>query len=93
MRREVLDYVNKVTELGRTLTVVFSLGLNLSQNEFRRRLLKPEPVVLFQCFKYMLIDNDAFDKSKGNGEEGFGIGEHTGERPYMILEKYTNRLL
>jgi isopenicillin N synthase-like dioxygenase len=93
MRREVLEYVDEVTKLGRTLTVVFSLGLNLSQNEFHRRLLKPEPVVLFRCFKYMLIDNDAFDESKRSGEEGFGIDEHTGERPYMILEKCTNRLL
>jgi isopenicillin N synthase-like dioxygenase len=92
MRREVLEYVDEVTKLGRTLTVVFSLALNLSQNEFHRRLLKPEPVVLLRCFKYMLIDNDAFDESKGSGE-GFCISEHTGERPYMILEKCTNRLL
>jgi hypothetical protein len=35
----------------------------------------------------MPIDNDAFDESKGSGEEGFGIGEHTVERPYMIFEK------
>jgi isopenicillin N synthase-like dioxygenase len=93
MRREVLEYVNEVTKLGITLTIVFSLGLNSSQNEFHRRLLKPEPVVLFRCFKYMLIDNGAFDESKGSGDEGFGIGDRRGERPYMILEKCTNRLL
>jgi isopenicillin N synthase-like dioxygenase len=78
MRHEVLQYVNEVTKLGKTLTDVFSLGLGLSENELRKRLLEPEPVVLFRCFKYAPIENNAMDGLKGSGEEGFGIGEHTG---------------
>lgn len=85
MRHKVLEYVDEVTKLGKMLTDVFSLGLSLSENELHERFLEPDPVVLFRCFKYMPIDNDAFDKSKGK-VEGFGIGEHTGQWSYMILE-------
>jgi len=78
MRHEVLEYVNEVTKLGKTLTNVFSLGLDLSEDELRKCLLEPEPVVLFRCFKYAPIENHAMDGPKRSGEEDFGIGEHTG---------------
>lgn len=42
MRHAVLEYVDQVTELGKTLTDMFSLALGLEM-ELRRRLLKPEP--------------------------------------------------
>ncbi|KAH7083411.1 hypothetical protein BKA63DRAFT_549789 [Paraphoma chrysanthemicola] len=77
MRHEVLDYVAEATKLGETLTEIFSLGLGLSQKELHERLLEPEPVVLFRCFKYMPTDSDAPDESKENGKDDFGIGEHT----------------
>ncbi|KAI1263778.1 Clavaminate synthase-like protein [Xylariaceae sp. FL1019] len=50
----------------------FCLGLD--HNGLRQKLLEPEPVTLFRCFKY------APSKEKPaleNGEEGYGIGEHT----------------
>lgn len=79
MRPVVLEYVGQVTELGKTLTDVFSRGFGLREDELRRRLLEPEPVVLFRCFKYAPVEEKAVEESrKGNGEEGFGIGEHTG---------------
>lgn len=79
MRRDVLQYVDEVTMLGRTLTDVFSLGLGLSEDELRQRLLEPEPVVLFRCFKYAPIERDAHNKPEGSAEKSFGIGEHTGQ--------------
>lgn len=72
MRGAVLDYVDQATELGKTLTDVFSLALGLDQGELRRRLLEPEPVVLFRCFRYAPAEDAK------SGEEGYGIGEHTG---------------
>ncbi|KAF2275358.1 Clavaminate synthase-like protein [Westerdykella ornata] len=72
MRHEVLEYVSEVTELGKSLTDIFSLGLGLGKEDMRQRLLQPEPVVLFRCFKYMPVENNASDS------EGFGIGQHTG---------------
>ncbi|KAI2629412.1 hypothetical protein GGS21DRAFT_492342 [Xylaria nigripes] len=73
MRPTMLGYVEQVTELGKTLTDVFSLGLGLEQNKLRRSLLEPEPIVLFRCFKYMPVEESV----KGDDDESFGIGEHT----------------
>lgn len=84
MRHRVLAYVDEVTELGKTLTDVFSLVLGLGKDELRKRFLEPEPVVLFRCFKYAPVgikasDDDGDEALKGSGEdEGFGIGQHTG---------------
>lgn len=77
MRDVVLEYVEQVTELGKILTDVFSLGMGLREDELRKRLLEPEPVVLFRCFKYAPVEEKAVEESKENGEESFGIGEHT----------------
>ncbi|KAI1819442.1 hypothetical protein F4861DRAFT_534461 [Xylaria intraflava] len=78
MRHAALEYVEKVTELGKTLTDIFSLGLGLGQGKLRRLLLEPEPVVLFRCFKYMPVEeNVASEPKKGNDGDSFGIGEHT----------------
>ncbi|KAI5859274.1 hypothetical protein GGS23DRAFT_327585 [Durotheca rogersii] len=83
MRPTVLEYVDKVTELGKTLTDMFSLGLGLGQDELRQALLEPEPVVLFRCFKYAPVKADALqgaapeEPKNGNSEKSFGIGEHT----------------
>ncbi|KAL6862080.1 hypothetical protein J3F83DRAFT_221986 [Trichoderma novae-zelandiae] len=74
MRGNVLNYVDQVTELGKTLTDVFSLGLKLEKNELRQAWLEPEPIVLFRCFKYTpFAEAVESDKTK----QTFGIGEHT----------------
>ena len=78
MRQAVLEYVGQVTELGKPLTDVFSLGLGLRKDELRQRLLEPEPVVLFRCFKYAPVEGNTLQESKGDGEDAYGIGEHTG---------------
>ncbi|KJK79842.1 hypothetical protein H634G_04081 [Metarhizium anisopliae BRIP 53293] len=102
MRPTVLEYVDQVTELGKTLTDMFSLALGLSRAELRQTLLEPEPVVLFRCFKYQAVEGQLFqdktvgvadrEKSRdGTGEQSFGIGEHTGKAVSRL--KYTRDAL
>jgi isopenicillin N synthase-like dioxygenase len=85
MRHTLLKYVEQVTELGKTLTNIFSLALGLREDELQRTLLEPEPVVLFRCFKYKPVEEKVVEEpKKGNDEESFGIGEHTG-LDYLIM--------
>lgn len=74
MRGDVLKYFEQVSELGKTLTDVLSLGLKLEKNELRRAWLEPEPIVLFRCFKYSPLPEVTESQSP---KESFGIGEHT----------------
>jgi len=67
MRKEVLAYIEKVTELGLAISDAISVGLGMEKGEVRRRLLEPEPIQLFRAFKY----------SGREGVESFGIGEHS----------------
>lgn len=75
MRGAILEYIQQTTELGKTLTDIFSVGLKLGKNELRERWLRPEPVVLFRCFKYAPMTEE---KQKEDPQTGYGIGEHTG---------------
>lgn len=67
MRNVVLEYIEKVTELGLTISDAMSVGLGLEKNEVRRRVLEPEPIQLFRAFKYLGRE----------GVESCGIGEHS----------------
>ena len=67
MRKEVLEYIEKVMELGLAISDAISVGLGMEKGEVRRRLLEPEPIQLFRAFKY----------SGREGVESFGIGEHS----------------
>lgn len=67
MRTLVLEYIDKVTELGLTISDAISVGLGLEKNEVRKGFLEPEPVQLFRSFKYSARD----------GVNSFGIGEHS----------------
>lgn len=67
MRKLVLEYIEKVTELGLMISDAISVGLGLEEGEVRRRVLEPEPIQLFRSFKY----------SKREGVESCGIGEHS----------------
>src|SRR3569833_2153174 len=88
MRDVVLEYMEQVMQLGKTLTDVFSLGLGLGEDELRRRFIEPEPVVLFRCFKYAPIGEGAAEDlpKTPDGNEGFGIGEHTGSTTQLFKE-------
>ncbi|PTB35341.1 hypothetical protein M441DRAFT_62822 [Trichoderma asperellum CBS 433.97] len=74
MRNDVLKYLEQVSELGKMLTEVLSLGLKLEKNELRRAWLEPEPILLFRCFKYSPLLEATESQSL---KESFGIGEHT----------------
>ncbi|KAG5301906.1 2OG-Fe(II) oxygenase [Histoplasma ohiense] len=67
MRKLVLEYIERATELGLTISDAISVGLGLEKEEVRRRILEPEPIQLFRAFKY----------SKRQGIETCGIGEHS----------------
>lgn len=78
MRPTVLEYLNEVSNLGKTLTNIFSLALGLDEEELHERFLEPEPVVLLRCFKYSPIADELSGLNR-EGQESFGIGEHTGQ--------------
>lgn len=67
LRALVLEYIDKVTELGLAISDAMSLGLGLEKEEVRRLVLEPEPIQLFRSFKY----------SGREGLNSFGIGEHS----------------
>jgi isopenicillin N synthase-like dioxygenase len=67
MRTLVLEYIDKVTELGLTISDAMSMGLGLEKEEVRRRVLEPEPIQLFRAFKY----------SGREGVDSCGIEEHS----------------
>jgi hypothetical protein len=72
MRPAVLDYIDKVTNLGKCLSDAISLSLGLDINYMREKFLSPEPVAIVRCFKYFLPENVPECKP------AWGIGEHTG---------------
>jgi len=79
MRELVLEYIDKVTELGLALSDAISVGLGMEKGEVRKRVLEPEPIQLFRAFKY-------------SGREGFksyGIGEHSDFGFLTILSQNT----
>ncbi|KAJ7099526.1 2OG-Fe(II) oxygenase [Mycena belliarum] len=69
MRSTILEYISEVTKVGIAVTAGLSLGLGLEADYLKERLLKPEPVALFRCFKYATIE-------PGASAEIYGIGEH-----------------
>ena len=75
MKKLVLEYIEKVTKLGLTISDAMSVGLGLEKGEVRRRVLEPEPIQPFHSFKY----------STREGVESYGIGEHSGFRFLTIL--------
>ncbi|KAL0577376.1 hypothetical protein V5O48_004628 [Marasmius crinis-equi] len=71
MRTAVLDYIERITELGKTLTTGLSMALGLEPEYMNKHWLEPEPVALFRFFKYA--------PNEQGKQGGSGIGEHSGE--------------
>lgn len=67
----VLEYIDKITELGKVLCDAMSVGLGLDHDHIRTSILDyPEPLQLFRAFRYVRKE------SKDHG--AYGIGEHSG---------------
>ncbi|ESK88360.1 2og-fe oxygenase [Moniliophthora roreri MCA 2997] len=69
MKDTVLDYIERVTEVGKQLTTGLSLALGLDSKYMNQHLLEPEPVALFRFFRYPPNESGVTD--------GSGIGEHS----------------
>ncbi|KAJ7481203.1 hypothetical protein B0H11DRAFT_2157857 [Mycena galericulata] len=80
MRRAVLEYIAEVTKVGIAVVAGLSLGLGLEAGDLKARLLEPEPVALFRCFKYATLETEA------EGEQ-YGIGEHSDFGLLTILKQ------
>ncbi|TFK47570.1 Clavaminate synthase-like protein [Heliocybe sulcata] len=72
MRGFVLQYIDEVVELGKTLCDAMSLSLGLDTHYIRQQFLEPEPIPLCRCFNYHA-------PGSSGSTEVWGIGEHTGE--------------
>jgi isopenicillin N synthase-like dioxygenase len=59
MRSAVLEYIAEVTKVGVAVVAGLSLGLGLEAEYLKARLLEPEPVALFRCFKYATCESSA----------------------------------
>lgn len=67
----VLEYIDKITELGKVLCDAMSVGLGLDHNYIRTSIVDcPEPVQLFRAFRYV--------KKESKDHGAYGIGEHSG---------------
>lgn len=75
MRPAVLEYIDKITELGKTLCDAMSVGLELEPAFIRDNYLSPEPIQLFRAFRYV---NKPEAMKLTEGEPQYGIGEHSG---------------
>lgn len=71
MRQAVLQYIDEVIELGKTITDALSLSLGLDGHFIREHYLQPEPVAFFRAWQYSLGDTTT-------ESEAWGIGEHSG---------------
>ncbi|KAK7057627.1 2OG-Fe(II) oxygenase [Favolaschia claudopus] len=80
MRKTVLEYIAEVTKLGTAVVAALSLGLGLEAGHLKGKWLEPEPVALFRCFKYAPLE-------PVEGEQAFGIGEHSDFGLLTILKQ------
>lgn len=59
-----------MTELRMVLTDMCLMRRLLEEDELRMRLLEPEPIAPFRCFKYGAVEKKPFMKSKKDGDGG-----------------------
>lgn len=75
MRAVVLEYIDKITELGMTLSDAITVGLGLNPGYIQRNYLSPEPIQLFRAFRYV---NRPEALKLDDSQPQYGIGEHSG---------------
>ncbi len=79
-RQTVLDYIAAMTQLGHTLMAGIALSLGLGESYFADRYTS-DPLVLFRIFNYPP------NPSPPNGEQSWGVGEHTDYGILTILKQ------
>lgn len=79
LREAVLDYMNAMTTLGQVLMRGIALSLGLSETYFADRYTS-DPLILFRIFNYPAYP-------RGDGEENWGVGEHTDYGVLTILRQ------
>lgn len=79
-RETVLDYMAAMTQLGHALMRGIALSLGLAADYFRRRYMR-DPLTLFRIFHYPPVE------AEPEGEERWGVGEHTDYGVLTILKQ------
>lgn len=79
-RDTVLDYMQRLTELGHALMQGVALSLGLDVDYFRSQLTA-DPLILFRIFHYPPQHDD------GQGGKDWGVGEHTDYGLLTILKQ------
>lgn len=89
-RQVVLDYLDAMTTLGHALMRGISLSLDLDEQYFDRHYTH-DPLVLFRIFNYppQLPDQHTSD-AWGDGDDVWGVGEHTDYGVLTILKQDDN---
>lgn len=83
-RETVLEYIDVMTHLGRSLTTGIALGLGLEPTFFDDRYTA-DPLILFRIFHYP-PQQTAADHAAGDAES-WGVGEHTDYGLLTILRQ------
>lgn len=79
-RETVLEYLERLTQLGHALMSGIALGLGLEADYFQRRYTG-EPLVLFRIFNYPYV------QPAEHTEAPWGVGEHTDYGLLTILRQ------
>lgn len=74
----VLEYMEKVTQIGHTIMRGIAISLGLEAHYFEASVTK-DPFILFRIFHY--------PASNGNAQELWGVGEHTDYGLLTILKQ------
>src|SRR6185436_3027640 len=80
LRDAVLDYMEAMTGLGHGLMRGVALSLGLNESYFADRYTS-DPLILFRIFNYPA------GRSNADGEENWGVGEHTDYGVLTILRQ------
>lgn len=79
-RETVLDYLAAMTQLGHALMAGIALSLGLEESYFFDRYTA-DPLILFRIFNY------PYTPAPTNGEQQWGVGEHTDYGLLTILKQ------
>ncbi|GAX81752.1 hypothetical protein CEUSTIGMA_g9180.t1 [Chlamydomonas eustigma] len=82
LKESVLQYIEAMNKLGHSLMGAVAASLGLPQTYFQEKYMRPEPLSLFRIFNYPKDLLASID-----GEERWGVGEHTDYGVLTILRQ------